>query len=172
MTTDNQPSVIIVGGGLSGLSAAAIGHTVTLFEKANAPGGRARTKRQQGFSFNQGAHGLYLNGPAEKLLRELGVSYPGSEPDSANYLAFEHGKLHALPTGIASMLGTTLLKPGAKFELIRIFAALKQIKRENLYTMILHDWLEKAGTAPSGAGVFAGRDPSDNLCQRVGTTFG
>ncbi len=38
-----QPPVIIVGGGLSGLSAAAIlaraGHAVTLFEKAGTPGG-------------------------------------------------------------------------------------------------------------------------------------
>jgi cation diffusion facilitator CzcD-associated flavoprotein CzcO len=45
MMTDTlvQPPVIIIGGGLSGLSAAAIlaraGHTVTVFEKASAPGG-------------------------------------------------------------------------------------------------------------------------------------
>lgn len=48
MDTLAQLPVIIVGGGLSGLSAAAIlaraGHVVTVFEKAGTPGGRARTK--------------------------------------------------------------------------------------------------------------------------------
>ena len=76
MDTSAQAPVLIVGGGLSGLSAAALlaraGCAVTLFEKAEAPGGQAVTKRHSGFSFNLGAHALYTKGPAEKLLRELG----------------------------------------------------------------------------------------------------
>ena len=46
--------IIIVGGGLSGLAAATYaaksGRTVTLFEKASEPGGRAITKQHNGFS--------------------------------------------------------------------------------------------------------------------------
>lgn len=64
--------VIVVGGGLAGLAAAAYlaraGRSVTLFEQAAAVGGRARTRKQGAFSLNQGAHALYLGGPAEQVL--------------------------------------------------------------------------------------------------------
>ncbi|WP_201386437.1 oleate hydratase [Ktedonobacter sp. SOSP1-85] len=73
MTTHShtQPSVIIVGGGLSGLSAAAYlaraGHAVTLFEKSGNPGGRARTRQQNSFFFNQGAHAFRLHVASTRL---------------------------------------------------------------------------------------------------------
>src|SRR5690348_11651901 len=89
--TSTQLPVIIVGGGLSGLSAAALlaraGYAVKLLEKANAAGGRARTSQQSGFYFNQGAHAFYLHGSGTKLLDELGVQYSGSTPTRSRYLA-------------------------------------------------------------------------------------
>jgi 15-cis-phytoene desaturase len=56
-------SVVIVGGGLAGLSAAARlafhGYTVTVLEKAPRLGGRAITIPLKGFNFNFGAHAIY-----------------------------------------------------------------------------------------------------------------
>jgi phytoene dehydrogenase-like protein len=56
-------SVVVVGGGLAGLSAAARlayhGYQVTLLEKAPKLGGRAITIPMKGFNFNFGAHAIY-----------------------------------------------------------------------------------------------------------------
>lgn len=145
--THTQLPVVIVGGGLAGISAAALlaraGHAVTLFEKASVPGGRARTSQQSGFFFNQGAHALYLHGPGEKVLGELGVHYKGSQPARSSYLALEGGKLYPLPAGVTSMLKTNLLKFAAKGELIRLFGSLQRIKVETLQGISLQDWLEQ-----------------------------
>ena len=69
MDTRAHPPVMIVGGGLSGLSAAAIlaraGYAVTVFEKTSVPGGYAMSKQHGEFAFNLGAHAFYLGG-AEK----------------------------------------------------------------------------------------------------------
>jgi phytoene dehydrogenase-like protein len=54
--TSARTDVIVVGGGLAGLAAAAYlaraGRSVTLFEQAAAVGGRARTRKQGAFSLN------------------------------------------------------------------------------------------------------------------------
>src|SRR3954465_13372613 len=71
--------VIVVGGGLAGLSAAARlayrGCDVTLIEKAPKLGGRAITIPLKGFNFNFGAHAIY--GRDRSVLRkyeqELGL---------------------------------------------------------------------------------------------------
>ena len=74
--------LVVVGGGLAGLSAAALvaqaGRSVAVFEQADEVGGRAATQVRQGISFNLGPHALYFLGHAFKLLRELGVSFTGS----------------------------------------------------------------------------------------------
>src|SRR5260370_19776875 len=95
------PPVMIVGGGLSGLSAAATlaraGYAVTVFEKASVPGGYAMSKQHGEFTFNLGAHAFYLGGAGEKLLSELGVRYHGAPPAFDKFLVLEGGKLHASP---------------------------------------------------------------------------
>jgi phytoene dehydrogenase-like protein len=143
--TSTQLPMIIVGGGLSGLSAAALlaraGHAVKLFEKANATGGRARTSQQSGFFFNQGAHALYQHGPGTKLLSELGIQYSGSEPVRSRYLALERGKLYPLPASVASTLETHLLPFAAKTELAGLFARIKYMNAEKLQHVSLQDWL-------------------------------
>jgi len=142
-----HPPVTIVGGGLSGLSAAAIlaraGHAVTLFEKANAPGGRAMTKHHSTFSFNLGAHALALGGPGEKLLSELGVQYSGSPPVLDTCLALNGEHVHTLPIGAVSLFGTTLFGLGAKVELARFYRTLRGLNLSDLQGVSLHHWLER-----------------------------
>ncbi|QBD76038.1 NAD(P)/FAD-dependent oxidoreductase [Ktedonosporobacter rubrisoli] len=145
--TQTQQAVIIVGGGLSGLAAAALlaraGLAVTVFEKASAPGGRAISRKHSEFYFNQGAHAFYLGGPGEKLLNELGIHPQGSLPERSRFLALEAGKVHKLPTGVSPLLSTTLLKPGAKVELARLFIALRSMDLARLHNVSLQDWLAR-----------------------------
>ena len=76
--------VAVVGGGLSGFTAAAFagreGLAVGVLEKAASPGGRARTRDEGGFLFNLGPHALYRSGEAMAILRELGVRFRGRVP--------------------------------------------------------------------------------------------
>src|SRR5690349_20540906 len=76
--------VVVVGGGLAGLTAATYlaraGVAVTLFEKAAGLGGRAATQHYDDFRFNRGVHALYRGGAAEHVLRELGIPYGGGRP--------------------------------------------------------------------------------------------
>jgi protoporphyrinogen oxidase len=141
-----QPPVVIVGGGLAGLSAAYLsraGHAVMLFEKASTPGGRARTRQQNGFFFNQGAHAFRLHGPGERVLSELGVSYSGSLPQSSGSFGLADGKVHPLPTGATSLLEIPFLTLAAKEELIRVFGRVKHLNAEELQERSLQEWLEQ-----------------------------
>ncbi|EFH82443.1 phytoene desaturase family protein [Ktedonobacter racemifer] len=142
-----QPPVIIVGGGLSGLSAAAYlsraGHAVTLFEKASTPGGRARTRERNGFFFNQGAHALRLHEAGERVLSELGVSYSGSQPQPSGFSVLADGKVHPLPARAASLLKVPFLAPAAKEELMRVFGRVKHLNAEELQGRSLQEWLEE-----------------------------
>jgi len=83
-TTKHHPDVVVVGGGLAGLTAAATaaraGATVTLFEARDELGGRARTDSAAGFRVNQGPHALYRGGAGLPILRELGVEPEGHTP--------------------------------------------------------------------------------------------
>ncbi|MBP7185046.1 MAG: FAD-dependent oxidoreductase [Saprospiraceae bacterium] len=81
-------SVIVVGGGISGLAAAKKlkdnGLNVTLLESRDKVGGRLRTNRSLGFSFDEGAswiHGINGN-PLTSLAEQTGMQTVVSEDDS------------------------------------------------------------------------------------------
>ncbi len=147
LDTRAHPPVMIVGGGLSGLSAAAIlaraGYAVTVFEKASVPGGYARSKQQGEFTFNLGAHAFYLGGAGEKLLSELGVRYRGAPPAFDKWLVLDGGKLHAWPTRATSLPGMPSWHPDATAALARFYSSLKDIHQEQLQNVSLRDWLDQ-----------------------------
>src|SRR5918997_4082183 len=87
METAAATDVVIVGGGLAGLSAATwlarAGRSVTLFERAEHLGGRAITQVRDGHLFNLGPHAIYRAGVGMQLLRDLGVQFTGRSPAPA-----------------------------------------------------------------------------------------
>ena len=120
--------VVVVGGGLAGLAAAAFaargGASVTLCERLSELGGRARTREERGFRFNMGPHALYLGGHAVPVLRALGVEPRGGRVPSSGALGRWRGRLHALPGGVVSLLSTGLLGVAEKLEFGRFLSGL------------------------------------------------
>ncbi|MBK5224682.1 MAG: FAD-dependent oxidoreductase [Acidimicrobiia bacterium] len=78
-TTD----VVVVGGGLAGLAAAATaaraGRSVVLLD-AHQLGGRSRVDDRNGYLFNGGPHAQYVEGAGTKVLKGLGVTTNGAPP--------------------------------------------------------------------------------------------
>ena len=73
MKHDHQAGLIVVGGGLAGLTAAVLvartGRSVVVLEQARELGARATTHIREGVCFNLGPHALYCRGRAFRLFR-------------------------------------------------------------------------------------------------------
>ena len=79
----SPPRVVVIGGGIGGLTAAALlahrGYEVMAFDQALVPGGCASTFRRQGFTFDVGATqvaGLEPGGVHHQIFQELDVPLP------------------------------------------------------------------------------------------------
>jgi phytoene dehydrogenase-like protein len=140
-------NVAVIGGGLAGLTAANFlaraGFSVTLFEKSNDTGGRARTDVEQGFHFNLGPHALYGGGAAIGILRDLGVRFQGWAPATSSGFAIDRGAKHTLPVGPFSLLTSGLLDLGAKLEMARLLGAFGKIDARSVERLSLREWAER-----------------------------
>jgi glycine/D-amino acid oxidase-like deaminating enzyme len=78
--------VVVVGGGLAGLTAACElarqRIAVTLLEGSGRLGGRARSTVRDGMILNLGPHALHARGPGTAILEHLGIELPGRRPAS------------------------------------------------------------------------------------------
>jgi phytoene dehydrogenase-like protein len=128
--TDNNHDVIIVGGGVAGLTAAAYiaraGHTVEVLERSSHLGGRGSTSVRDGFHFNQGPHALYRGGAGEAVLQELGVQIRGGSPSVSGRIVFS-GKDEIAPAGPGSLLRTKALGARAKAEIGKLLGTLPRL---------------------------------------------
>ena len=133
----DSSDVIIVGGGLAGLTTAALlgraGKTVTLYEHSSREiGGRARTTEIDGFYFNQGPHALCINDANDSILKEIGISYTGKIAAGKGYL-IKGGKKQE----IDSNLGLTG-KDGSQF-----FKSPTKMDFTQLEGVSVQEWLDK-----------------------------
>lgn len=108
--------VLIIGGGISGLSAAyylsKAGIRPTLVEKAPELGGVIRTSVQQGCVLEAGPDGFMAAKPwAMDLIREVGLADQiiGSNDHSRITYIVRHGKLVPLPDGLMMMVPTKIM---------------------------------------------------------------
>jgi len=137
----DSADVIIIGGGLAGLTTAALlassGKTVTLFEHSSREiGGRARTAEIDGFYFNQGPHALYLTDATDTILKELGITYTGGIPAGKGYL-ISGGKKREIAGDYSSWL-TGESDEGSKF-----FISPTNIDFSQLESVTEQEWLDK-----------------------------
>jgi phytoene dehydrogenase-like protein len=146
MTSTSHTPIIVIGGGIAGLTAAALlgraGIPAVLLDKSSAPGGRAATRNRQGFLFNLGPHALYRAGTLHQTLKMLGVEVRGRTPDANGGFAIREGRLHTLPAGLTSLLTTGLLGLGGKFELARMQSRLLQVDTNAIQRQSLASWLD------------------------------
>ncbi len=157
-TGTNEPEVVVVGGGLAGLTAANFvadaGYEVKLFEARSRLGGRATTDERNGFYLNQGPHALYRGGKANEILTELGVKPVGGPPPPDGKIMFD-GQLFSAPAGPLSLLKTRALGVRAKVELGRVFAALPKIDPSSVAHLSAEQWMDQQVDQVRSRGVFA-----------------
>jgi phytoene dehydrogenase-like protein len=149
--SNQQPDLVVVGGGLSGLVAATVaarnGLRVVLLEKADL-GGRAQTQVRDGYSLNLGAHALYRGSAGVRVLRELGVEPRGSSPSVSGGFAVRAGARHTLPGGPTSLLITGLLGLGAKLEVARLLGSVATLDTAPLASLPIAPGLERVASRP------------------------
>jgi len=122
--------VAVVGGGVAGLIAAhdtaRMGLATVIFEAGPACGGRARTRVQEGFHFNQGPHALYVYGQFRKALDALRVNVSGHRPQFRAAIALWDGQRHPLPLDPETMLRATPFDDLDRLELVKTFGEIAQ----------------------------------------------
>ena len=155
--TTTSTDVVVIGAGLAGLTAAvtaqAAGASVVVLE-GQEPGGRARVTERDGFTFNLGAHALYVGGEAMDVLHRLRIRPQGSPPPLRQYRLLHEGELHLMPAGPGSLLRTTALRPRSKMALAALLARLPKLDPSALAGRSVDEWIGDLDLRDDGAAVF------------------
>jgi len=155
MQADNvkDADVVVVGAGLAGLVAAVrlaeAGQRVLVLEASRHVGGRAMTTREDGFSFNLGAHALYRNGAGARVLNQLGIPLRGRIPNGKS-VVIRDDRTFKLPDGFVSLVSTRAIGLKGKRELAGLLTRLPEIDHHRLDAVPVREWidgeLQDAGT--------------------------
>lgn len=153
--------IAVIGAGLAGLSAAieAAGHgrRVVLLDARGVIGGRARTRERHGYSLNEGAHALYVDGAAMRFLRELGCEPSGGVPDVGAGVGIDGDVMGAFPASAVSLMRTPLLK-GDRSSMGKLFVKLPKMRPADYAGRsvedAVHDLLGRGRAARLGLGLF------------------
>jgi oxygen-dependent protoporphyrinogen oxidase len=122
---DERFDCTIVGGGISGLTAAWLlarrGQRVALLEASDRVGGAMHTIEEGGFRFEAGPNTVLATPAIEELIASLGLQSRRLEAATAaaRRYVWKAGKLIPLPTGPGALFSTSLLSWPAKLRLLR-----------------------------------------------------
>ncbi|HCC55521.1 MAG TPA: protoporphyrinogen oxidase [Desulfobulbaceae bacterium] len=133
--------IIIVGAGLSGLSAAHFLSKsmpeidILILEQDSRPGGAVRSFNEQGYLAEWGPHGFLDNNPASRaLLSETGLDRIAQKAPLNSFVRFvcHQGQLVQLPQSPPALLATSLLSPLGKLRLLGEFFKKPLAKEQNV----------------------------------------
>lgn len=145
MERASATDLVVIGGGLAGLSAATLaargGRRVRLVEKAGDLGGRAVTQVKDGFAFNVGPHALYRGDAAMRVLGELGIRPRGAVPLPSGGHAVRSGVKHSFPSGFVSLVSTGLLSLPGKLEVARLLSRIHALDPTPWQRSTVSEWL-------------------------------
>ncbi|XEC93244.1 protoporphyrinogen oxidase [Paenibacillus tarimensis] len=138
-STERTGRVVIIGGGISGLSSAfyllrqakdkGIRVHVTIVEAGDALGGKIRTLRRDGFVLEKGPDSfLARKMPIIELTRELGLEneLTATNPKAKKTYILHRGKLHPMPPGLVLGIPTEIM-PFAKTGLLSVKGKLRAL---------------------------------------------
>ncbi|EHB62752.1 phytoene desaturase family protein [Paenibacillus lactis] len=151
-----QYDVVVVGGGIAGLTAAIYaakaGKQTLIIEKQDRLGGRAMSMKKKGAYFNLGGHALY-KGDAYATFMDLGIRVQGTEPSIDGYGLWK-GKLNILPTDMKSLFTTPLLSWKGKLELAAWLGKLGKMDTHPYDRISIREWVESNLRDPMVRNIF------------------
>jgi phytoene dehydrogenase-like protein len=149
---DETRDVVVVGGGLAGLTAAATaasglsGRSVLVVDsQAAGRGGRAATDEVGRFRFNRGAHALYRTTPGRPVLQRLGVELAVHPPPTKGALGRLGDRVGLLPINATSLARTNLLSARDKVRGGRLLAGVGRWKPAELGGLTIAEWFDDLG---------------------------
>lgn len=145
---DDLRDVVVIGGGLAGLTAAATaasgGGSVLLLD-GHPAANRAGTDLVGGYRFNRGAHALYRTGAGRAVLKRLGVPVRGRLPSLVGGYGRRGDVVDRLPLGPMSAVRTRLAPARATARLTRVLAGMHRWRPEQLADRTAAAWLDDLG---------------------------
>jgi len=164
-----MPDVIVIGGGIAGLTAAYLlknqnpNLELLVLEEQSQAGGNIKSLAKNGFLMETGPHSFM--GSAEytwKLVYKLGLEEkvePAAPASKSRYI-YRHNRLKPLPMGILPFVSTTLLTPAAKMRLMmEPFVPNGADEKETAWNFFCRRFGKEAATfimTPFISGIYAG----------------
>ena len=153
-TAPHSTPHIVIGGGLAGLTTAAIlaqaGEPVLVLERSRQIGGRAASQTRDGFTFNQGPHALYRGSLAMPILQELGVPIHGRSPRPSSLFLQLKGRVY----GTAGLLNPAVLPWAAWGDVMRLVRRLPKLDPDALAPLTVQQWAEQNLRSVRGRALF------------------
>ena len=86
------------------------------------PGGRARSRNQDGFTLNVGPHALFRKGPAQQVLCNLGVPLQGKALAKTGAYALLDEQVYESPYTALNLMRSRLLNGSERLQFLKLVA--------------------------------------------------